>query len=187
MASRVASLNWLRVFEAAVRSESFARAAVQLNMSPAARSQQVRALEEHLGRALFQRGAQSVMLTEAGRAYLPPVQQALGTLEGATEVLFGPARAQVIYVQAVLILAHDILARALTVFDTAHPNIVVMLSTGNTVADFGKGFQDFKGIFGNPHTYGCGSDRLMGGTRSPLAVPEIAAQIAPPPTFCIIR
>ena len=81
MASRVASLNWLRVFEAAVRSESLARAAVPLNMSPAAMSQQVRALEEHLGRALFQRGAQSVMLTEAGRAYLPPVQQALGTLD----------------------------------------------------------------------------------------------------------
>ncbi len=69
MASRVPSLNWLRVFEAAARTESFARAAEQLNMSGAAVSQQVKALEQHLGAQLFQRQAHAVRLTEAGRAY----------------------------------------------------------------------------------------------------------------------
>ena len=54
MSVAVPSLNWLRVFEAAARCESFARAATQLNMSPAAVSQQVRALEERLGVALFE-------------------------------------------------------------------------------------------------------------------------------------
>ena len=180
MSSRVPSLNWLRVFEAAARSESFARAAGQLNMSAAAVSQQVKALEEHLGRPLFERGAQSVRLTEAGRAYLPPVQQALGTLEGATEALFGPARAQVIYVQAVLIFAHDLLARALAAFEAAHPQVLVMLSTGNSAADFDRGYQDFKIIFGNPHAYGRDSDYLMGEHLQAVALPEVAARIDAP-------
>jgi len=180
MVSRVPSLNWLRVYEAAARSESFARAAAQLNMSPAAVSQQVRALEQHLGRALFTRGPHSVQLTEAGRAYLPPVQQALGMVDGATEALFGQVRAQVIYVQAVLIFAHDILARALAAFEAAHPEIRVMLTTGNSVADFDRGYQDFKIIFGNPHAYGPVSDRLMGEELAAMARPDIAARITQP-------
>ena len=77
MARRIPSLNWLRVFEAAARAGSFARAAETLNISPPAVGQQIRALEDHLGRALFERGPQSVMLTEAGRAYLPAGAQAL--------------------------------------------------------------------------------------------------------------
>ena len=102
MAVSVPSLNWLRVFEAAARCESFSRAAAQLNMSPAAVSQQVRALEERLDMALFERHAHAVTLTEVGRAYLPSVQQALLTLENATEGLFGAARAQQLFVQSVL-------------------------------------------------------------------------------------
>ncbi|MEO0372636.1 MAG: LysR family transcriptional regulator, partial [Pseudomonadota bacterium] len=46
MSISVPSLNWLRVFEAAARFQSFARAAEELNMSAAAVSQQVRALED---------------------------------------------------------------------------------------------------------------------------------------------
>ncbi|MEM9909884.1 MAG: LysR family transcriptional regulator, partial [Pseudomonadota bacterium] len=41
MTAPLPSLNWLRVFEAAARCESFARAAEELNMSAAAVSQQV--------------------------------------------------------------------------------------------------------------------------------------------------
>ena len=88
MTSRIPSLNWLRVFEAAARTQSFARAAEQLNMSAAAVSQQVKALEGHLGSALFQRHAHAVSLTEAGRAYLPSVQQSLLMLGNATDGLF---------------------------------------------------------------------------------------------------
>ena len=74
---RIPSLNWLRVFEAAARMESFARAAAELGMSPPAVSQQVRALEGHFGQALFTRGARHVRLTRAGAAFLPAVRQAL--------------------------------------------------------------------------------------------------------------
>ena len=44
---RIPSLNWLRVFEAAAYTESFVRAARELNMSAPAVSQQIKALELH--------------------------------------------------------------------------------------------------------------------------------------------
>ncbi|MDH3662455.1 MAG: LysR family transcriptional regulator, partial [Alphaproteobacteria bacterium] len=47
---RIPSLNWLRVFEAAARAESFARAAEMLHMSPPAVSQQIRLFAAYLGR-----------------------------------------------------------------------------------------------------------------------------------------
>ena len=90
MTAPLPSLNWLRVFEAAARCESFARAAEELNMSAAAVSQQVRALEERLGAALFERPAHAVRLTDPGRAYLPGVQQAMLTLQPALIDAPGP-------------------------------------------------------------------------------------------------
>ena len=51
-------LAMLRAFEAAARHVSFARAGAELGVTAAAISQQVRALEEHLGRSLFLRRAQ---------------------------------------------------------------------------------------------------------------------------------
>lgn len=180
MESRIPSLNWLRVFEAAARTESFARAAGQLNMSPAAVSQQVKALEDRLGTPLFQRQAQAVRLTEAGRAYLPPVQQALMTLEGATDALFGASRGQGLYVQSVLIFAHGILARGVAEFEGHNPGVSLVLSTGNSADDFHQGFRDLKIIFGNPHSYGSESDRIMGERLFPVALPEVAAKISQP-------
>ena len=48
-------LNTLRVFEAAARHLSFTRAAEELNVTQAAVSHQIKALEERLGITLFKR------------------------------------------------------------------------------------------------------------------------------------
>ena len=177
MSSRLPSLNWLRVFEAAARTESFARAAAQLNLSAAAVSQQVKALETQLGTPLFQRHAHAVTLTEAGRAYLPSVQQSLLRLETATTGLFGKSREQRLFVQSVLLFAHGVLAPGIPAFQDAHPQINLALSTGNMVADFANQFTDLQIVFGNPALYGAEGDRLMGEVLYPMAMPEIAAQI----------
>lgn len=180
MSAPIPSLNWLRVFEAAARCESFARAAVELNMSAAAVSQQVKALEERLGAPLFTRHAHAVTLTETGRAYLPGVQQALLTLQSTTEGLFGAARAQQLYVQAVLIFAHGVLSRGYDAFTEAHPDIVLSLRTGNAAFDFAQGFSDLQIVFGNPTAYGAEGDRLLGERLFPVARPELADAIATP-------
>lgn len=59
-------------------------------MSPPAVSQQIRALEEHLGRPLFERAAAGVSLTEAGRTLLVVASDAIGRIEGAAEALSAP-------------------------------------------------------------------------------------------------
>ncbi|MFD1159247.1 LysR family transcriptional regulator [Roseovarius aestuarii] len=180
MSVAVPSLNWLRVFEAAARCESFARAAAQLNMSPAAVSQQVRALEERVGMALFERHAHAVTLTEVGRAYLPSVQQALLTLENATEGLFGAARAQQLFVQSVLIFAQGVLTPGYEDFTRAHPDITLSLTTANLPYEFSRGFTDLQIIFGNPQAFGADSDRLMGERLFPVALPPVAEALIGP-------
>ncbi|WP_170464625.1 LysR family transcriptional regulator [Ruegeria arenilitoris] len=180
MSSRIPSLNWLRVFEAAARTESFARAATQLNMSAAAVSQQVKALETRLGTPLFHRHAHSVTLTEAGRAYLPSVEQSLLMLETATTGLFGETREQRLFVQSVLLFAHGILASGLTAFQAAYPQINLSLSTGNQMADFSNRFTDLQIVFGNPTLFGTESDELLRERLYPMAPPEVADQIRQP-------
>lgn len=180
MAVAVPSLNWLRVFEAAARCESFARAAVELNMSAAAVSQQVRALEDRLGRALFERHAHSVTLTDAGRSYLPAVQHSLLALENATEGLFGAAREQQLFVQSVLLFAQGMLSKGYTEFTAAHPEIALTLSTGNHPYDFATGFSDLQIVFGNPQVFAAESDRLLGERLYPVAPQGVSDAIDAP-------
>ncbi|WP_171235858.1 LysR family transcriptional regulator [Ruegeria sp. HKCCA6837] len=180
MSSRIPSLNWLRVFEAAARTESFARAAMQLNMSAAAVSQQVKALETQLGTPLFHRHAHAVTLTESGRAYLPSVQQSLLMLETATTGLFGETREQRLYVQSVLLFAHGILAKGLSLFQAGHPDINLSLATGNIVSDFANRFTDLQIVFGNPALFGTEGDELVREVLYPVAPPAVTAQIKTP-------
>jgi LysR family glycine cleavage system transcriptional activator len=66
---RLLFLNGIKAFEAAARTGSFASAGVELNVSAAAVSRMVHLLEERLGVALFERKANRLVLTKAGRAY----------------------------------------------------------------------------------------------------------------------
>src|SRR3954467_2270164 len=62
-------LNGIRAFEAAARAESFAQAADELHVTPAAISRMVQLLEQRLGVPLFERKANRLVLTAAGRSY----------------------------------------------------------------------------------------------------------------------
>jgi LysR family glycine cleavage system transcriptional activator len=55
MRRRLPPLNSLRAFEVAARHQSFSAAAKELNVTAAAVSQQVKALEDQLGRKLLRR------------------------------------------------------------------------------------------------------------------------------------
>src|SRR5919202_80811 len=77
MLGRLPPLNALKAFEAAARSESFARAAEELCVTPGAVGQQVKALEAALGVRLFHRERQRLATTEAGREYLAVLRDAL--------------------------------------------------------------------------------------------------------------
>ena len=85
MSHRLPPLNGLRSFEAAARHLSFTRAADELCVTPGAVSQQVKSLEGALGIALFRRLPRSLVLTDAGEAYLPAIISAFDIISKATE------------------------------------------------------------------------------------------------------
>jgi DNA-binding transcriptional LysR family regulator len=87
MLRRLPPLNGLKAFEAAARSESFTRAAEELNVTQGAVSHQVKALEATLGVKLFNRERQRLVITEAGREYLAVVRDALDRIAVGTERL----------------------------------------------------------------------------------------------------
>ncbi len=65
MPDRLPSLTALRAFEVAARHLSFAQAAAELHVTPAALSFQIKNLETHLGTPLFVRLNRAVELTPA--------------------------------------------------------------------------------------------------------------------------
>ena len=82
-------LNALRAFEAAMRLNSFSRAADELCVTPGAVAQQIRHLEEWLGVALFTRHIRRIQPTADGLAYaasvLPPLREIVRTSVGLRE------------------------------------------------------------------------------------------------------
>ena len=67
---------------------SFSRAAEELNVTPAAIGQQVRALESFLGEILFVRMNRSVELTAAGQALLPGIRDSFDQLQRTLETFY---------------------------------------------------------------------------------------------------
>ncbi len=74
-------LEDLRAFSAVARLGSFSAAAGELFITQPAVSKRVRALEDELGVALFDRLGRRVLLTEAGRALLPRARHILQEVE----------------------------------------------------------------------------------------------------------
>ncbi|MBB4844959.1 DNA-binding transcriptional LysR family regulator [Paucibacter oligotrophus] len=71
----------LRSFVAVARSGHLTRAAEQLHLTQSAVSKQLRALEEELGLALFERSASGMSLTGAGRRLLPAALRAVDSVQ----------------------------------------------------------------------------------------------------------
>jgi LysR family transcriptional regulator, glycine cleavage system transcriptional activator len=123
------TLTWLRAFEAAARTSSFTAAAAELRLTSGAISYQIRALEAHLGFALFERLPRGVKLTPLGVAYLPPVRRAFEQLADSTLGIFGGSERREITIHAPVSLASLWLAPKLPAFMAAHPGIEVRLSS----------------------------------------------------------
>lgn len=78
-------LRHILAFIAVAERESFIQAATQLHLSQPAVTAQIQRLEQDLGVRLFDRNRRRVLLTPAGRAFLPGAQATLRAAEQATE------------------------------------------------------------------------------------------------------
>jgi LysR family glycine cleavage system transcriptional activator len=127
--TRLPHVIWLRAFEAAARHASFSAAADELALTPAAVSQQVRMLEQHLRVQLFHRLPRGVELTDMGQAYAQPIRKSFRDMQAATDGLFRVPRRQTLKVRASISYAALVLAPKLRAFRALHPDIDIQLST----------------------------------------------------------
>ncbi|MDH3219190.1 MAG: LysR family transcriptional regulator [Gammaproteobacteria bacterium] len=173
----------MRVFEAAARSENFARAAEQLNMSTSAVSQQVKALESHFGAELFKRGPRHVELTDAGHAFLPAVQQSLNQVEEAASSLFGRGKDNTLMLLSDLIFTSAWLTPRLPDFAARHPGVQMHISGAFHDLDYQRPGFELRILFGPVHRSWAQCDRLFDETIYPVARPDIADSIESPGDF----
>ncbi|MCZ7660049.1 MAG: transcriptional regulator GcvA [Xanthobacteraceae bacterium] len=132
------SLSAARAFEAAARTLNFTRAAAELGQTQGAISHQARELEDRLGIRLFERRARGLALTEAGRRYLPYVQDALARLRAGEELIRGAARGAVLTVSVSPNFASKWLVPRLGQFSQAHPDLDLRISASVQHVDFGR-------------------------------------------------
>ncbi|MGA2342341.1 MAG: LysR substrate-binding domain-containing protein [Steroidobacteraceae bacterium] len=167
------TLTWLRAFEAAARTGGFTAAATELSLTSGAISYQIRALEAHLGFALFERLPRGVKLTPMGVAYLPPVRKAFEQLADSTLGLFGGSERGEITVHAPVSLASLWLAPKLPAFMAAFPTIDVRLSSviwDNAVPDEAT---DLEIRYGSGQWHGYRSERLLNQRIAAVCSPAL--------------
>ncbi|KFK96436.1 MULTISPECIES: LysR family transcriptional regulator [unclassified Serratia (in: enterobacteria)] len=136
---RQLSLGGLRCFEAAASKESFTLAAQSLSLTHGAVSRAVRALEDELGVALFERRHRRVFLTPAGRKLYQATQQAFGILEDTTQELYQQAQDAPIVLSCEPTLLMRWLIPRLPAFQEALPDINLQLVAGGGAFSFRDG------------------------------------------------
>lgn len=172
--SRLPPLGSLRAFVVAARHLSFARAAEELHVTAAAISQQIKQLEEFLGRPLFHRQGRSLQLTADGRACLPRLTEAF---EGISEALAAlPARDKggALTVSVAPSFASKWLVPRLEKFKAAHPRIDVRISATNELVDFGTADVDCAIRYGAGNYAPLAVSRLMPEAVFPVCSPALA-------------
>lgn len=135
MSPRLPPLNALRAFEAAARHLSFARAAEELHVTPAAISHQIKALEEFAGLKLFSRRNRAIELTDAARACLPKLREGFERLGEAADRLRTHEGGATLAVSVAPSLATKWLMPRLHRFVTAHPDVDVRVSASTRLID----------------------------------------------------
>ncbi|QDL38620.1 LysR substrate-binding domain-containing protein [Rhodoferax sediminis] len=123
-------LRHLRYFVAAAEEEHFGRASHRLHVSRPAVSQMVADLEEELGIMLFERMAQRVKLTAAGRALLPQFQTIIGDLHQAVALAkrVGEGKTGVLNIgYGSLTLLHPLFRAAMKRFHETYPEVTLSL------------------------------------------------------------
>lgn len=180
MPDRLPPLTALRAFEAAARHMSFAKAAEELNVTPAALSFQIKSLEDHLGRPVFRRLNRAVELTEAGATLAGPMSQ------GFAEIAAGWARARRTADQSILTVTAGPaftarwLAPRLFSFASAHPDIELRFSATLRLLDFDRDDVDLAIRFGQGPDPGLVSIPLVEEWMTPMMVPSLAETVSSP-------
>lgn len=163
-------LNAMRAFEAAARNVSFVAAADELNVTPGAISQHIKALEHWAGTPLFRRNAQGVELTQAGQSLVAEFTAAFDSLANATRALRGLRPNAEFHIAALPSVAQLWLPKRLNKIREHFPTITFSVTAMETAPSLSRELFDLAIFFDVPDG---SADQI------PLCPDEIAPVCAP--------
>lgn len=132
------SLSMLRAFDATARAGSFAEAGRMLNVTHAAVTQAVRALEAELGLTLLQRAGRRVALTEAGARLAQSVADGFDGIEAGIAALRQDEGRRVLRVATTTFIAESHILPRLPEFWAKHPGIEVAMTPSPVLSEFAR-------------------------------------------------
>lgn len=179
MTRRLPPLNQLRAFEAAARHGGFVAAGAELGVTPGAVSQQVKALEDQLGLALFLRRPNGLLLTEAGRNLAPGLAEGLDRMAAATAQIEGPAVAGRLVVSALPAFAAFWLGPRLARLARRLPGLDLIVRSESRLIDFGRDEVDLAVRYSTGLFPGLEARKLADEVVFPACSPELLADRPP--------
>lgn len=173
-------LNALRAFEAAARHLNLSRAAIELCVTQAALSHQIRGLEDRLGVKLFRRVPRGLVLTDEGHALVPVLSR---SFDGIGEMLdrFADGRfRETVAVGVVGSFAVGWLLPRLPDFERRHPAVDLRIFVNNNRVDIAGEGLDFAVRFGPRPGPGVEAIPLFPAAMTPHCAPALVAGLERP-------
>ena len=172
-------LSALRAFEATARLKSFGKAAAELNVTPAAISHQIHALEEDLGVRLFRRLNRTIELTPSARVLLPGLSDAFAGIHDSVRRLRAHNDTGTLTVTASPSFAAKWLVLRLHRFQERYPEIDVRISASDDVVDLTRGDFDIAIRYGTGRYPGLTVELLLQNEVFPACSP-LLLETGPP-------
>jgi len=173
-------LNALRAFEASARHLNFTRAGMELFVSQAAVSQQVRLLEERLGVTLFKRLSRGLELTDEARLLFSEISEQFHRIEKAYRQFEGGHFREALTLSCVGTFALGWLLPKIEDFQQQHPAIELSIQTNNNVVSIAGEGVDFAIRFGSGNWASSHNQLLFDAPLTLLCRPETAKRLAKP-------
>lgn len=162
----------LRAFEAAARAGSHVAAGRELGISAAAVSQHIRKLEDFLGKVLFVRLNNRIVLTDAGQTVFEGAAAGLQLISDMTEQhVLKAARARLV-ISCIESVAEKWLAPRLAGYARHHPEFRFDLRVEGDPADFARHNIDLRLGYDPAHYAGLAVVPLIHDVVLPLCAPE---------------
>lgn len=173
MTRKLPPLNALRAFEAAGRHLSFTKAATELNVTPAAISHQIKALEAWIGAPLFHRRSRALRLTSAGQEALSTLSLGFDTLAQAVHQMRASVESGVLTISVSPSFGALWLTPRLEDFRRLQPSIDIRLDGTDRLADLMRDDVDVALRYGPGGYKGARVDRLFGQVNTPVCSPAL--------------
>jgi len=163
----------LRAFAALAEAGSMTGAGAALGVTHAAVSQQIRALEDHLGATLVRRQGRSVTLTEAGEELAVAVTGAFALMGDAVARISGRGAARPVQVSVTPMFAANWLMPRLATFRRRHPEVELMINPTSQLVELRPGGIDIAIRHGRGNWPGLSVELLLPSDFVVAAAPEV--------------